>query len=265
MLAFGSNQVLAGQCLGRRARLPTTAPGNGSGIRFASSGYSPTQAFCQPTVRVSAGALPLSCTGRVGRAATTGTAGGVLAKLAAQHRSGRAHRAVGLRRAPLPQRGQCRTRPSVWGKLRSAAGTRTLASPFRRARSEPDPAAPSNFDDLKALQRLNTLSALRQTLRGSRPLRIGQRSPRRELRARCPNASVAGMHGHSRLAAPDAKTSWSPPCPRATPNCWHRHLRGHDQRAGAAGARLRRSSASGPIGQGWATAARTTRSGLRAK
>ena len=98
MLAFGSNQVPAGKCLGRRARLPTTAPGNGSGIRFASYGYSPTQAFCQPAVRVSAGALPVRCTGRVGRAAATGTAGGVLAKLAAQHRSGRApeqHRTVG--------------------------------------------------------------------------------------------------------------------------------------------------------------------------
>ncbi len=180
---------------------PRTAPRDGSDIGSASFGLSLAQMFCHAKVRVSAGALPVRCTGRVGRAAATGTAGGVPAKLAAQHRSGRAHRAVGLRRAPLRQGGQRRTRPSVWGKLRSAAGTRTVASPFRRARSEPDPAAPSKLDNLTALQRLNTLSALRQTLRGSRQPRMGHPSSRRERAARCPNASVAGMHEHSKLAA----------------------------------------------------------------
>lgn len=164
---------------------------------------------------------------------------------------------MGLRRPPLRLRGQRRTGPSVWGKLRSAAGPRTVATPFCHTRPEPDPAGPSNFDDLTSLQRLNTLSALRQTLLCSRPLRMGHRSSRREFGGTLPRAWLActATAGWQRRA-PDP-----PPYPQATLNFWHRRLCGYGPPAGAAAY----DSASGPLGQDWATAACTTGSDQWAK
>ena len=77
-----------------------------------------------------------------------------------------------------------------------------MAAPFCRARSEPDPPTMSDFDDPTALQWLDALAALRQAQPNNRLLLMGDRSSRRELAARCPDAIFAGMHG-SRLEAHD--------------------------------------------------------------
>lgn len=75
-----------------------------------------------------------------------------------------------------------------------------MAAPFCRARSEPGPPTMSDSDDPTALQWLDALAALRQAQPNHRLLLMADRSSRRELAARRPDAIFAGMHG-SRLAA----------------------------------------------------------------